>query len=30
MIGFSTEEGDESLLEITITMNPLKYALEDM
>ena len=30
MIGFSTKEGDESLLEITITMNPLKYALEDM
>lgn len=30
MIGFSTEEGDESLLEIEITMNPLKYALEDM
>lgn len=30
IIGFSTEEGDESLLEITITMNPLKYALEDM
>lgn len=30
MIGFSTEEGDESLLEISITMNPLKYALEDM
>lgn len=30
LIGFSTKEGDESLLEIQITMNPLKYALEDM
>lgn len=30
LIGFSVEEGDESLLEISITMNPLKYALEDI
>lgn len=30
MIGFSIDEGDDSLLDISITMNPLKYALEEM
>lgn len=30
LVGFSTEEGNESLVDIEITMNPLKYALEDM
>ena len=30
LIGFSIEEGNESLVDISITLNPLKYALEDM
>ncbi len=30
LIGFSLKEGDETLLDINITVNPLKYALEDM
>ena len=30
LIGFSLKEGDETLLDISITVNPLKYALEDM
>lgn len=30
LIGYSVAEGDDSLLDISITLNPLKYALEDM
>ena len=30
LVGYSLEEGDTSQIEISITLNPLKYALEDM
>lgn len=30
LLGYSVEEGDISMLDITITVNPLKYALEEM
>lgn len=30
LVGYSLEEGDTSQIEILITLNPLKYALEDM
>lgn len=30
LIGFSLEEGNDTLMDIEIIMNPLKYALEDM
>ena len=30
LIGYSLASGDESLLDLSVTVNPLKYALEDM
>ena len=30
LLGYSVEEGDISMLDISITINPLKYALEEM